>query len=147
VEWGELDYLIVDLPPGTSDASLTVVQSIPLNGIVLVTTPQSLAGWWCARRLRLASQLDIRHRIDREHELRQMPDCGKISSCSAQQCSTNGAGYGCALLGADADQCRDCHPGRFRPAGGIPRAEFEPVVDKLLTLTPEEACAPVARRQ
>ncbi len=44
VVWGKLDYLIVDLPPGTSDASLTVMQSIPLNGIVLVTSPQDLAG-------------------------------------------------------------------------------------------------------
>ncbi len=44
VHWGELDYLIVDLPPGTSDASLTVMQSIPLGGIVLVTSPQDLAG-------------------------------------------------------------------------------------------------------
>jgi Mrp family chromosome partitioning ATPase len=44
VLWGELDYLIVDLPPGTSDASLTVMQSLPLSGVVLVTSPQDLAG-------------------------------------------------------------------------------------------------------
>jgi Mrp family chromosome partitioning ATPase len=44
IVWGELDYLIVDLPPGTSDASLTVMQSIPLSGVVLVTSPQDLAG-------------------------------------------------------------------------------------------------------
>ncbi len=44
VVWGKLDTLIVDLPPGTSDASLTVMQSIPLNGVVLVTSPQDLAG-------------------------------------------------------------------------------------------------------
>ena len=44
VIWGELDYLIVDLPPGTGDASLTVMQSIPLDGVVLVTIPQALAG-------------------------------------------------------------------------------------------------------
>ena len=44
VFWGDLDYLIVDLPPGTSDASLTVMQSIPLSGVVLVTSPQDLAG-------------------------------------------------------------------------------------------------------
>jgi len=44
VAWGKLDYLVVDLPPGTSDASLTVMQSIPLSGVVLVTSPQDLAG-------------------------------------------------------------------------------------------------------
>ncbi len=43
VMWGDLDYLLVDLPPGTSDASLTTMQSLPVNGIVMVTTPQSLA--------------------------------------------------------------------------------------------------------
>jgi Mrp family chromosome partitioning ATPase len=41
--WGNLDYLLVDLPPGTSDASLTTLQSIPVSGIIMVTTPQSLA--------------------------------------------------------------------------------------------------------
>jgi len=43
VMWGELDYLLVDLPPGTSDASLTTLQSLPVSGIIMVTTPQSLA--------------------------------------------------------------------------------------------------------
>ena len=42
--WGELDTLLVDLPPGTSDAAISVVQNLPLNGVVLVTTPQDLAG-------------------------------------------------------------------------------------------------------
>jgi len=44
VFWGDLDYLVVDLPPGTADAALTVMQSIPLEGVVLVTSPQGLAG-------------------------------------------------------------------------------------------------------
>lgn len=43
VMWGELDYLLVDLPPGTSDAALTTLQSLPVKGIVMVTTPQGLA--------------------------------------------------------------------------------------------------------
>ena len=41
--WGNLDYLLVDLPPGTTEASLITLQSLPINGIVMVTTPQSLA--------------------------------------------------------------------------------------------------------
>lgn len=43
VDWGDLDYLIVDLPPGTGDASLTLAQSIPLSGVVIVSTPQDVA--------------------------------------------------------------------------------------------------------
>lgn len=43
VDWGELDYLLIDLPPGTSDIHLTMVQTVPVTGAVIVTTPQKVA--------------------------------------------------------------------------------------------------------
>jgi ATP-binding protein involved in chromosome partitioning len=43
VDWGELDYLIIDLPPGTGDAQLTLTQKVPLTGVVIVSTPQAVA--------------------------------------------------------------------------------------------------------
>jgi ATP-binding protein involved in chromosome partitioning len=59
VLWGTLDYLIVDLPPGTSDASLTVMQSLPLSGVVLVTSPQDLAGMVVRKAAQMAQVIAI----------------------------------------------------------------------------------------
>ena len=59
VVWGDLDVLVVDLPPGTSDASLTVMQSLPLNGVLLVTSPQDLAGMVVRKAARMAQQLNV----------------------------------------------------------------------------------------
>src|SRR5213594_5162245 len=57
VAWGELDYLVVDLPPGTSDAPLTVMQALPVEGVVLVTTPQALAAMIVTKAVKLVKQL------------------------------------------------------------------------------------------
>jgi ATP-binding protein involved in chromosome partitioning len=59
VLWKKLDYLIVDLPPGTSDASLTVMQSLPSSGIVLVTSPQDLASMVVRKAAQMAQQIGI----------------------------------------------------------------------------------------
>ena len=59
VLWGAMDYLIVDLPPGTSDAPLTVMQSLPQSGVVLVTSPQDLAGMVVKKAARMAVQLGV----------------------------------------------------------------------------------------
>jgi len=60
VLWGKLDTLVVDLPPGTSDASLTVMQSLPLDGVVLVSSPQGLAAMVVRKAARMAQQMRVR---------------------------------------------------------------------------------------
>jgi len=59
IAWGNLDFLILDLPPGTSDAALTVAQSLPLHGVVLVTSPQELAGMVVRKAAGMVEQLRI----------------------------------------------------------------------------------------
>jgi ATP-binding protein involved in chromosome partitioning len=58
-EWGDLDYLIVDLPPGTSDAPLTVMQTLNLDGFVIVTTPQELAKIDAMRSINMIRKLKL----------------------------------------------------------------------------------------
>jgi len=59
VLWGKLNYLIVDLPPGTADAPLTVLQTIPTSGIVIVFSPQELAAMVVKKAVRMAQQMKI----------------------------------------------------------------------------------------
>jgi len=59
VEWGDLDYLVIDLPPGTGDAQLTLAQSIPLTGSVIVTTPQDVSVADVTRGVQMFKQLKV----------------------------------------------------------------------------------------
>jgi ATP-binding protein involved in chromosome partitioning len=59
VNWGELDYLIVDMPPGTGDAQLTLAQAVPMSGVVIVTTPQTVSILDSRKGLRMFQQLGV----------------------------------------------------------------------------------------
>lgn len=59
VEWGELDYLIIDLPPGTGDASLSLAQTLPLSGVVIVTLPQAVSLEDASRSLEMFRTLEV----------------------------------------------------------------------------------------
>lgn len=59
VEWGQLDYLLLDLPPGTGDIQLTIAQSVPLSGAVVVTTPQDVAAHVAERGARMFPKLNV----------------------------------------------------------------------------------------
>ncbi len=58
VLWGKLDYLIVDLPPGTADAPLTVMQQLPISGIIIVFTPQDLTAMVVRKAVKMAGQMN-----------------------------------------------------------------------------------------
>jgi hydrogenase maturation protease len=59
VLWGNLDYLLVDLPPGTADAPLTVMQSLPISGVVIIFTPQDLAAMVVRKAMSMAQKMNI----------------------------------------------------------------------------------------
>jgi ATP-binding protein involved in chromosome partitioning len=59
VDWGELDYLIVDMPPGTGDAQLTMAQAVPMSGAAIVTTPQNVSLQDARRGLKMFEQLGV----------------------------------------------------------------------------------------
>ena len=58
-DWGDLDFLVVDMPPGTSDAPLTVMQALSMDGFVVVTTPQSLAAMDAKRSINMIKRLNV----------------------------------------------------------------------------------------
>lgn len=60
VVWGELDVLLIDMPPGTGDVALTVLQSIPVNGVIMVSTPQPMVSMIVSKAVNMCRQLKIR---------------------------------------------------------------------------------------
>lgn len=60
VVWEDLDYLIIDMPPGTGDVALTVMQSIPINGLVMVSVPQELVSMIVSKAINMARKMDIK---------------------------------------------------------------------------------------
>ncbi|MBN1400406.1 MAG: Mrp/NBP35 family ATP-binding protein [Anaerolineae bacterium] len=144
VVWGALDYLIVDLPPGTSDASLTVMQTIPLNGIVLVTTPQSLAGMVVQKAASMAAQLSIPVLgVIENMSYVKCPDCGKmIELFGSSHAFELAQRLGAPLLGRmpiDPELAEVADRGDLE-AHEVD--EFELLLDKLLAIMPDEACLP-----
>lgn len=59
VYWGELDYLLIDMPPGTGDVALTLMQSVPINGMVMVSTPQDMVSMIVAKAINMARTMEI----------------------------------------------------------------------------------------
>jgi len=145
VSWGSLDYLIVDLPPGTSDASLTVMQSIPLNGVLLVSSPQDLAGMVVAKAASMARQMKapILGLIENMSYLR-CPGCGeRIEAFGASHAAAEAAKLRVPLLAQlplDPALARACDAGQIEAYGG---ESFQGVVDAVERTVPATKTKPI----
>ncbi|WP_411682312.1 Mrp/NBP35 family ATP-binding protein [Clostridium thailandense] len=78
VLWEELDYLVIDMPPGTGDVALTVMQSIPINGIVMVSVPQDLVSMIVSKAVNMARKMNINILgVIENMSYITCPDCGE----------------------------------------------------------------------
>ena len=80
VFWDDIDYMFVDMPPGTGDVPLTVFQSLPVEGIIMVTSPQDLVAMIVSKAVNMAKQMDI-------------PVLGIVENMSYFECPDNGKRY------------------------------------------------------
>ena len=86
VIWGELDYLFVDMPPGTGDVPLTVFQSLPVDGVIVVTSPQDLVSMIVTKAVNMANLMHIPVLgLVENYSYFRCPDCGKEHSIFGNQ--------------------------------------------------------------
>ena len=128
--WGDIDYMLVDMPPGTGDVALTVFQSLPIEGVVIVTSPQDLVSMIVGKAVNMAAEM-------------QVPVLGLVENMSYAVCPKCGEhlhvfgeshldevakGYGLPVLGTlpiDPKIARACDRGTFEddlPKGLLPDA-------------------------
>jgi len=81
VVWGDVDYMFVDMPPGTGDVPLTVFQSLPVTGAVVVTSPQDLVSMIVTKAVNMANMMDIPVLgLVENYSVFKCPDCGAMHS-------------------------------------------------------------------
>ena len=144
IVWGNLDYLIVDLPPGTSDAALTVMQSLPLDGVILVTSPQDLAGMVVRKAANMAKQLNIPI-IGLVENMSKVicPNCGfSIQVFGASQAQVTADIVGMEILGhmpLDPELATLCDKGSIE---NYINDDFEAIVRKVIQSIPGKKDTP-----
>lgn len=98
--WKDIDYMFVDMPPGTGDVPLTVFQSLPLNGIIIVTSPQELVSMIVAKAVNMAKQMEIPIiGLVENMSYMECPDCKKrISVFGESKVEETAKEYGIPVL-------------------------------------------------
>lgn len=138
VAWGELDYLIIDMPPGTGDVQLTMAQELPLSGVILVTTPQALSTDDVSRALVMFQDIKVPILgVVENMSYFTAPDTGRryniFGTGGAQKlCHT----YGVSLLGQiplDSDIMNLCDKGKMAVVFGKEeiKKSYQTIVEKI----------------
>ncbi len=131
VAWGELDYLIVDLPPGTGDIILSLCQAVPLDGAVVVSTPQDVAFADVLRAVRMFSMLKVEV-------------VGLVENMSYFRCPDNGKDY--AIFGPSNSE-RHCNAHKLAFLGALPiELQVSPSADAGLPIVIAEPKSDLAQR-
>ena len=117
VVWGEVDYMFVDMPPGTGDVPLTVFQSLPVDGIVIVTSPQELVSMIVSKAVNMARMMGVPILgVVENMSYVKCPDCGKeIPVFGESRLEETAARSGVRVLGRvplDPEIARLCDAGR-----------------------------------
>lgn len=101
VVWGDIDYMFVDMPPGTGDVPLTVFQSLPVDGIIVVTSPQELVSMIVGKAVKMAQMMNIPiFGVVENMSYLECPDCGKkISVFGESKLDSVADEYGIKILG------------------------------------------------
>lgn len=125
VYWGDIDYMFIDMPPGTGDVPLTVFQSIPVNGAVIVTSPQSLVSMIVEKSVNMARLMNIPVKgIVENMSYLTCPDCGKrINVFGESRIEDVAASYGIeahASLPIDPSFAQKCDEGKVEDADPSP---------------------------
>ena len=127
--WGDLDFLLVDMPPGTSDVALTVFQSLPVEGVVIVSSPQDLVQMVVGKAVNMANMMDVPV-IGLVENMAYVtcPDCGKkIYPYGPSRLAETAAAFDLielGQLGIDPALAEACDKGEFEsalPVGTLPQ--------------------------
>ena len=136
VIWGNVDYMFVDMPPGTGDVPLTVFQSLPVDAILVVTTPQSLVSMIVEKAVNMASMMHVPILgVVENMSYFTCPDCGKeLHVFGESHVAEIAAKHGLPLLGRlpiEPSISAACDEGRI---DALPGEWLQPAVDAVLGL-------------
>jgi len=136
VVWGDVDYMFVDMPPGTGDVALTTFQSLPVDGVVIVTSPQSLVSMVVEKALNMAHMMNIPVLgLVENMSYAICPDCGKkIEIFGKSNAPEVAARHGLPLLGSipmDSKLAAACDAGTIEVLEGDWLRELADSIEKL----------------